>query len=169
MNLEDLIPEKACFSLCSTQKTYELRPPNLEDRVEMDRLANGELIKVFTEKRWSEICKIVYRLMTDKKDFLAKKEIRINDEGFEEEVFVTGPILLLRAIRTQSEAIGVLGALTAAMSAAEPLIKDYVKAEVKKNQELLMTGERSSISSPLNMDIPLGKSENLPSGKSIPS
>ena len=145
MQLEDLMPEKPVFTLSSTGKEYTLRVPNLEDKVEMIRLCGGQeqVLKVFQELNWSVICKIVYRLMIDKSDFLAKREKRINDEGIEEEVLVTGPIMLLRAIKTQAEAISMLQAFNAASVASEPLMKDYVDTELKKSLHESSTGEKS--------------------------
>lgn len=165
MNLTDLIPETAKFSLSSTGKEYEIRTPNLEDRVEMMRLVGGSeqnVVEVFTQKKWDQICKIVYRLMKDKSDFIAKRETFISDEGIKQEAMVTGPILLLRAIQTQLEAVQMLGALTAAMANGEPLVKEFIQNEVKKNLALQSTGESSSTSSPHSTDIPLGNSGNLP-------
>lgn len=168
MELNELIPEKPTFTLSSTKKEYELRIPNLEDKIEMTRIAGGtheNFIKIFEEKKWDSICKIVYRLLIDKSDFLAQKEPWIDDEGFEKEVIVIGPIRLLRAITTQSEATALLSALVSAISAGEPLIKDYIKSELKKKGHLdPLTGERSSISSHQNTDIPLNKSDHLHSG-----
>lgn len=170
MELHELIPEKPVFTLASTGKEYELRVPNLEDKVEMTRIAGGtqeHFIKIFEEKKWDSICKIVYRLLIEKSDFLAKKEKRINDEGFEQEVVVIGPIQLLRAIKTQAEATAMLSALVSAISAGEPLVKEYVKAELKK-KDMQLTGQSSLIESPLNMDtLPL-KSDNSPSENSMP-
>lgn len=166
MNLTDLIPDTAQFTLSSTGKTYDLRNPNLEDRVEMVRLCGGSeqaVMEVFTQKKWDHICKIVYRLIVDKSDFMASKETIIDDDGIKKEVLITGPIRLLRAIKTQAEAIQVLGALTCSITSSEPLIKEYLQNEVKKNNLAQLIGEKSSTSSPVNMDTPQSNSENLPS------
>ena len=168
MELKDLIPEIAKFYLSSTGKEHELRTPNLEDRVEMVRFCGGkdaDVLAVFQEKKWDQICKIVYRLLIDRSDFIAKKSKIIDDEGIEREVLVTGPILLLRAVRSQSEAIHMLGALTTALSAGEPLVKEFVASELKKNQSLPpLTGEKSSTSSQANTDTPQNNLENLLTG-----
>lgn len=164
MKLEDLIPETPTFSLSSTGKTYELRLPNLEDRVIMGRL--GDLGKIFSERRWDEICKIVYPLLKDKSDFLAQREVQIDNEGFEHEVIVIGPIRLLRAIQTQDEAINMLTAFNAAVTASEPLIKEFVKSELKKNT-MNRTGEKFSTSLHPNTDIPFESSYPLPLENSI--
>lgn len=164
MKLEDLIPEKAAFKLSSTGKEYELRIPNLEDRVDFVKLCGGQdqVLKVFEEKRWNEICRIVFRLMKDKSDFIAKKESQIDDEGFEREVIITGPVRLLRAVVTQEEAIHMLGALTSAISAGEPLVQAFLQSEVKKNMSL-STGESFSMSLPPNTAIHPKTLDNSPS------
>ena len=167
MKLEDLIPETPTFSLATTKKTYELRLPNLEDRVMMGRL--GDLGKIFSERRWDDICKIVYPLLKDKSDFLAEKQTIIDDEGFEKQVMVIGPIRLLRAIQTQDEAIQMLTAFNAAVTASEPLIREFVENELKKNNGLNRennglnknrTGEKYSTQLHPSMDIPLSSLED---------
>jgi hypothetical protein len=150
MKLEDLIPEKPTFYLSSMQKTYQLRLPNLEDRVNMAK--HGDISKIFAERRWDDICKVIYPLLIDKSDFMASKEHKIDVEGFEQEVVVIGPIRLLRAISTQEEAIGLIGAFNSAITASEPLIKDFVQGELKKKIELSPIGENSSISLHPSMD-----------------
>jgi hypothetical protein len=166
MELSDLIPETAKFYLSSQQKDYELRTPNLEDRVEMVRICGGEsgLMEAFNQKKWDQICKVVYRLLKDKSDFLAKRSTIIDDEGIQKEVLVTGPILLLRAVVTQTEAAHMLGALTSAIASGEPLIREYIENEVKKSLQHhpLLTGENSSTASQANMDTPQNSSNNLP-------
>lgn len=166
MKLEEFIPETPVFTLSSTGKSYELKIPNLEDKVAMVRLAGGEehVSRIFKERDWSAICKLIYRLLIDKSDFIAKKEKRISDEGIEEEVLVTGPVLLLRSISTQKEMMEVLKAFNAASVASEPLVKELMESEVKKNLLELSTGENSTISSPVNTDLPQNNSELLPTG-----
>lgn len=168
MKLEDLIPEKPTFTLAATGKSYELRIPNYEDKLTFVRMCGGEdqIKLVFQERRWSDICKIVYRLMVDKSDFPATRDKQLDDDGIEQDVLVTGPIMLLRAIRTQSEAIGMLGAFNAASVASEPLIGEFVAGELKKNSLALQTGERSSTSSPVSTATPQPSSESSPSASS---
>jgi len=166
MKLEDLIPEKPTFTLASTSKEYTLRVPNLEDKVEISRMCGGAVAvtKAFEQRDWTKICPIVYRLMIDKSDFLASKEKKINDDGFETETMILGPIKLLRAIQTQSESIALLGALTTAITASEPLIEEYVRGELKKSLENnpdLSTGESSSTPLPPSTDTPSMSSNSL--------
>lgn len=164
MELKDFIPEKPTFTLSSKGKTYTLRIPNLEDKIEIIRICGGEdeFRKVFQSKNWSIICKVIYRLLVEKQDLLATKEKRITDEGIEEEVLVTGPILLLRAITSQVEAAQMVGAFMTAMVASEPLAKDLVETEVKKNQLEKSIGESSATSSPVSTDTPQTISEASP-------
>lgn len=165
MKLEDFIPSTPEFTL-SNGKTYGLRIPNLEDKVEMIRVCGGQsnIEKVFKDRDWSTICRLVYRLMTDKSDFMACKQTRVNDEGVEETVLVTGPIMLLRALKTQAEATDMLSAFNAASIASEPLVREALDAEVKKNLLATSTGETSSTPSPQSMDTLQSSSELLPTG-----
>ena len=150
MKLEDFIPEQPEFKLKQTGKTYRLRLPNLEDRVAMVRICGSEegVKEVFEKQKWPEICKIIYRLMEDKTDFPAFKETVLTDDGIEETRLVIGPIMLMRALKTRTEAIGALAALNAALTHSEPEVRAYVESEIKKkaleaNLELQSTGENS--------------------------
>jgi hypothetical protein len=163
MELSEFIPEQPVFTLSSTGKSYELRIPNLEDRMVMANMAGGqaEIQKVFSELKWDVICRIVYRLLIDKSDFLATAVEEIDDEGNKKKFTATGPQMLMRAIKSQDDGIKMLGALTAAITNGEPLIKEYVRNEVKKNT-LNQTGPNSLTSSQVNTDTPQPNSEPLP-------
>lgn len=154
MELKDFIPEKPTFTLASKGKTYTLRIPNLEDKIEMVRLCGGEdeVGAIFKTRNWSMICRLVYRLLIEKEDFLAKRETRITDEGTQEELLITGPIMLLRALGTQQEAMQMLAAFNSASVASEPLVKDFIEAEVKKNISAASIGENSPTSLEANTD-----------------
>ena len=123
MELEELIPEKPEFSISSTNKTYKLRLPNLEDRARFNEMVGGnpeELGKAFTEMRWSLIAKMTYRLMDQKEDFLASEEEFIDDDGNKTKAFVSGPSKLMRALNL-TEALKMMGALSVAIRNAEPI------------------------------------------------
>lgn len=163
MKLEELIPENPIFHLKKTGSSYELRPPNLEDRVMITRISGGDdLKKIFEEARWDDICRIIYRLMLDKSDFLASKESSVDDNGFLVERMVDGPTKLMRAVTSQDESNKMVGALIAAITAGEPQVREYIQNEVKKNQDRMdqMSGEKSSTSSPPSMDTQLSSSES---------
>lgn len=120
--------------------------------------------EVFTKKQWPQIIKMIYRLLKDKSDFLGQEEEAADDDGRVQKVFVTGPLRLMRAVGPQSELIALMGALTAAFMAGEPLMKDYVEGEVKKKMAELesLTGQSSSTSSATSTDTPQNSSEPLP-------
>lgn len=166
MEMHEFIPEVPSFTLSSTGRAYELRLPNLEDRVAMVALAGGQenVQKIFTELKWDVIAKIVYRLMVDKSDFVAVQETSINDEGVKVTRTVTGPMLLMRAIVSNEDSMKVLGAFTSAITVSEPAVRQYIKDEVKKNllNLGLSTGQSSSTSSPASTDTLQPSSEPLP-------
>jgi hypothetical protein len=166
MQLTDLIPENPTFYLKKRDKEYHLRIPNMEDRANMTRMfgTEAEVYEAFNKRQWDKICKIVYLLLEEKRDFLAHKESQIDIEGIEREVLITGPIVLLRAIGPQEEAVKMLGALTSAFTQSEPLVKDYVDSELKKSLAELSTGEKSSTSSQASTDTALNNLESLPTG-----
>lgn len=169
MKFEDALPDSPTFTLSTTGKTYELRLPTLEDRVHWQTKYGSDqgISDVFTKLQWKEIATIAYRLMKDKSDFIATQEEQIDDNGFKATTVVPGPLKLIRAIRSQQESVDLIKAITAAIMAAEPLVKEMAKAEFeKKSQELNLTGLSSSNSLLENMATPPSNSGTLPTESS---
>lgn len=164
MTIDEMIPEIPKFTLKATGKEYELRLPNLEDKSEFPRMVGGaeNLSQIFVKREWSQIVKVIYRLLIDKSDFMATREKRVSDEGIEEEVLITGPIVFLRAIETQQEAMAVLGAFNAACMASEPVLKASIDAEKKRLNAELSIGEKSMTASPANTDLHQSSLESSP-------
>lgn len=155
MQLEDFLPEKPIFHLQKTGKSYELRLPNLEDRVYfLKQYQHFERINsIFKNLEWSEIVRIAYRLMVDRSDFKSFEEDTIDDDGNSVKIKLTGPQVLLRAISGESEGTQILAAITSAITASEPMIRDFIHEEVKKKiAELQPTGDQSMTSSHINTD-----------------
>lgn len=152
MKLEDIVPENPSFTLSATGRTYELRPPSLEDIAHWTRTYGGieGLTKVFKDKDWPEMCKVCFRLMKDKSDFMAKKEIVIDDDGIETEKLVLAPERLFKAIATLDEGVAFQSAINKAFEAAQPKQANADQAqgtEKKSDPSETSTGQKSSSSS----------------------
>lgn len=145
MKLEDLLPQSPEFKLSSTGKVYALRLPNLNDRSAFAEWFGDKMQSIFDAWHWRSLCKIVYRLLIDKSDFLARKERSIDDDGIEVEQMVYGPELLHKAISNTEEAGEVFKALMSAFSKSDPMIAAVMSAkladEEKKSRPRRSTGD----------------------------
>lgn len=155
MELHELLPEKPEFTLRKTGKTYQLRAVNLEDQVWIkNKYGSAEALeRVLTANDWENSLLMVYRLMTDKSDFMGSEEEIIDDDGRKQKAFVTGPVKLLREIQGAEEGALIMGALAKAIIISNPmiekLVKERVDEQIKKKQS---TGQNSLTSSPQNTD-----------------
>lgn len=160
MELHEFLPDQPEFSLKSTQKTYKLRVINLHDQVYFRSLFGDEtkIQEVFQNQDWANICKIVYRLMEDRSDFVSIKETVINDDGDQVEIKVSGPERLLKSISGAEEGVRMMAALTRSITLSNPAIEKYVTDEVKKNQVAPLTGQKSTTSLLQSTDLPQASS-----------
>lgn len=157
MELTDLFPSKPEFKLSKTDKTYTLRIPNLEDRAKFRELlgSDSNIQKVFNELQWDVIAKLVFRLLEQKEEFEAVKEVGFDDDGVRVTYLVTGPARFMRSVTTIDEGMNVLTALVAALRAGDPLIDKAMQAVIgEKKSQPSQTGENSLTLSPLSMDTP---------------
>jgi len=164
MNLEQLFPEKPEFFISSTNKTYVLRIPNLEDRARFSDIIGQDkekISEIFTKPHWDVISRLVYRIMKDKSDFLAGVESIIDDDGHETSMMISGPTKLLRSTN-MAEGLKMIGALAIAMRAGDPLVDAAMKqAEIEDAKKKTSTLAKSSISSQTNTATLQGNSQGL--------
>lgn len=134
MKLEDLFPAKPVFTLSGTSREYELRIPNLEDRIRFKEIAGSDeaVQQMFQQLHWDKIAMFVYRLLVDKSDFLAKDEKVTDDMGETSTRRVSGPTLLMRACRSIQDQTNMLTALVSALRLSDPLIDEAVKETTQK-------------------------------------
>ena len=165
MKLEDLFPETPVFTL--NGKQYELRLPTLEDRAHWAKEygSSEALSKIFTELNWFAICKLCFRLLKDKADFMPREEEETSDLGEVRKVLVMSPMRLYRQLQTNADGLAVIKAITMALTLSEPEIKPYLKSEFEKKSEELglnSTGDSSANSLPQNTDTPSTSLEPSP-------
>ena len=162
MELAEIFPENATFSLSKTGKEYHLRIVNLEDQVWVrNNLGNeNDIKKMFENLEFEKICRFVYRLLIEKNDFTSYMENTINDDGDLIDQKVSGPQAFMRCVQGQNEALKIIVALTSAIIASDPIVKELVNTEVKKKAQELQAGMKSLTQSQVNMDGPKNKSES---------
>ena len=107
LNLEDLKPKSAKFSLASTGSTYHLRPMNLEDEIWLrNTFTEDEINSIFREGRFKEICRIAFRLLDgpNRRDFKMKMvEFQSEETGETFEKEIGGVKLFYAAIQGPQE------------------------------------------------------------------
>lgn len=163
MKLEELLVNKPEFKIESKQKVYTLRIPNLEDRVKFKEILGDEskIQEVFNDLRWDIIAKLVYRLLVEKEDFIARPEKGYNDDGQEVTFLITGPALLMRSMNSIDEAMKMLGALVTALRLGDPLIDKAITemtSTEKKRPTKNLTGPKSTTQSQASTDLPQSNS-----------
>lgn len=167
IKIEDIIPEKPEFYVRKLDKRFSLRLVDLDDSVWIrSKIGSAERLQEICSKlEWEEICKIVFRLLEDKSDFMAYECEEINDDGEKIRVKVSGPRALLKAVTGLEEGVKMLGALNSSMAKSNPIVDRALREEVKKKIAANQTGERSSTPSPVNTDGPSSTSGAGPSGR----
>lgn len=157
MKLEELLVQKPEFKIESKQKMYTLRVPNLEDRVKFKEILGDEskIQEIFNNLQWDIIAKLVYRLLVEKEDFVARPEKGYNDDGEPVTYLITGPALLMRSMNSIDEAMKMLGALVTALRLGDPLIDQAITNMTeteKKSPTKNRTGQKSTTQSQANTD-----------------
>jgi hypothetical protein len=163
MKLEDVIPERPEFTLSSTGKTYVLRHPSIEDRVWLKRKFPNQaaMQAAFESRDWEVLSIIVMLLLVDRSDFAARditEDVGVDGEPIKRRL--SGPEAFRLAVTSFAEELAIIGALGAAFTGADPLIKQVVQDELKKKN--LKTGEQSSTDLLTSTDGPSSTSEVEP-------
>jgi len=100
-------------------------------------------------------------LLVDRSDFAARDlEEAIGVDGEPVRRRVSGPEAFRKAVTSVTEELAIIGALGAAFTGSDPLVKQVVENELKKKS--LKTGEQSSTDSLTSTDGPSSTSEVVP-------
>lgn len=159
ITLETLFPAHPVFPVKSKELEIHIRPPSLLDQnwIRQKYGSTDNLQKIFTEKDWLEMCRVVYHQMSqeDRAHFPATKAHLIDDDGNEANVVLTGPELLLHSLTGMEEITTMIGAFNRAWCLAHPEFEKEIAEEMKKkvqeiNQLIQQTGEKSLTKSPRN-------------------
>lgn len=160
IQLEDLIPEKATFTLKATgDRVHTLRELDLGDQVWLKgRFGEKEIERIFNKRMMPEICVIVMRLLEDRTGFEPERVMEKDFEtGEEKEVFLTGPEKLQRCIAGLPEQQTIFLALLKTIGISQPVLDKLIEEEEKKSHQGLVpqyAGEKSTTSSPQSTSEP---------------
>jgi hypothetical protein len=137
MQLKDLIPQKAQFSLRSTGREHTLRPFSLSDTAWLhSKFSDEEIARIFEKLDTVAISQIVYHQLVDedKRQFLAQEMTHINDEGEEEKIRYSGPQIFMQAIQGMDEELAMAQALMECRGMSLPLMEEMQKESAKKKE-----------------------------------
>lgn len=138
LNLEDIIPRAAIFTLRLTGITYAMRPVSLSDELWLKNTFGSGLQKILEEMEMRPICRIVFHLLDEKsKEHFAKQTVTImNEEGDKVSETKGGAELLYCLISGFDEKMKVFQALLETIGLSRPIQEKFVEAEKKKLQDL---------------------------------
>lgn len=148
MKLEEIIPKRTELKLSSSKKVYHLRPVSLEDEIWMHEQYGDELQKIIGEMRTKEVCRIAYRLLEEKEDFLEKNVTLVDERGKKVTEKRGGIELLYCMMLGLDDKMAVLRALLAAIGISRPMLDKVIAEEEKKRARIAATGKSFSTSSP---------------------
>ncbi len=144
--LEDLIPEQASFTLEKTGDfEHILRPLSIEDFQWLVRTFGEKWNDMFVHIDMEKLCRLAYRFLDDRTQFLAENSVVVDEDGEKEEVRLKGYQVLQRSVRGVSDEVKLLSALTNAIGVSQPVMDKAMKdPEVKKKiAKLNSTGAKS--------------------------
>lgn len=151
VRLEDLIPEKASFTLKATGGIeHTLRIPNIQDHAWMKQTFGGEITKVLESSDKMGMARVVYRLLENRSPFMATENEEIDDDGVYVKVRRTGWENFARAVVGHAEQIEVYKALMSTVGLSKPVIEN-----LKKKVEEAQAAEEAAKAS-LESDAPAG-------------
>lgn len=142
--LEDLIPQRACFKLIKTGDTeHYLRPFNLEDRMWLKRHCGGDDKKIqaiFETGDLEQLAPVVFHQLEDKTPFIGGYEPEIDDDGMQalddegnpKQRKVTGPQKLIRSCVGMLEHVDIQVALIKTLGISAPKLFEDVEKNKKK-------------------------------------
>lgn len=140
MELDEILPQKPSFTIEKTGKTYELRPPNMQDQVWFkNRYGQSDKFeKALENQDWEEIAVVAYYLLDNeaKIEFKARK-VTVVDENTGEEVEIhhTGPQVLLISLAGIKEMLQVMQALTRAIIISNPIAEAAAKKKLREEEK----------------------------------
>lgn len=150
MKIEDVIPQRTELKLSSTEKTLVLRPVSLEDEFWMQKEFGDDLQKVFNELRMRDVCRIAYRLLEDKSDFVEQEVTLVNEEGKKVTEKRGGVELLFCMVLGMGDRLTLVRSLVHAMGVSRPMLDKLEAEEEKKRLKAKAIGKSFSTSSRRN-------------------
>lgn len=142
LKFEDLIPQKAEFTLRITGKTYTILPLTAADEIWLQQKYGSGLEKILKEIRIQEISEIVFRQLEDKSDFIKRTVKIVNEVGDEVSKDLGGVDLFRSIISGVDEKLAIYQALLQTIGISRPVI-DKLTSEDSEKKSLQTTGQPS--------------------------
>lgn len=141
ITMEELKPIPSSFTHPVSGKEYVLRPWDVNSRVWFGKVIGNDP-KIFDSifnpdaLNVTRLCKVVYHQFSDedKRDFLGEKTTRIDDDGFEQDVIITGPEKLMKSFTMPIQFADVMDALRLCMGLSDPVLSKIEAEELKKKE-----------------------------------
>lgn len=135
MNLEDLKPRPSKFHLSHNDKWYTMRPWTLNDQIWMNQEYGDKINEIFNENNLDivAIARMAYRLLDDKKDFLAQEISGIDEDGNEFTEKIGGYKLLITRVNTLKEQLALLASVVECIGLSMPEVDEIKNFGDAKN------------------------------------
>lgn len=168
IKLEEIVPQAATITLKKTERTYRLRPIDVDDELWLQTRFGNRLQEILSQIRMPEICEIVFHQMEDEdQELFRAQDVKVIDGAGEEHTLrLGGAKLLSKLISGYVEKIAVYQALMVTIGISRPLLDELASAasstEKKSDLTSQPTGDGSSTPSHASTDGPSEKSEGSP-------
>lgn len=131
MKLEQLVPKRSSIYLSETDKTYQLRPWTLKDQIWMKEQYGDNAKDMFhlsiQNLEFSVVARMLYRVIEDKSDFIAKEIVDIDEDGNQRKVTLGGYQALINMVTGFKEQISLVTALAECIGGSNSYIEDVKK------------------------------------------
>lgn len=119
MELSNIVPREASFTLKSTGRTYKLRLINLEDENWIQEEFQGDFVAIFEDN--DKLSRLIYRLIKDKTDFIKKEVIIVDEDGEKTTESIGGYRLLKRMTCGVSDKCAMIQAFNETLGVSHPV------------------------------------------------
>lgn len=129
-----IIPQNAKLEIKG--KEYILRKMTLADEAWLQDTFGGDALeKIFSEIKLSELCRILYRVLDDKKDFLAKDVEEVNDDGELVKRRLKGHEVLMQSLEGKQVQIDIVEAILQTIGISRPMLEELQGSEEPKKKQ----------------------------------
>lgn len=133
-DLLKIIPQNAKLEIKG--KEYILRKMTLADEAWLQDTFGGDALeKIFSEIKLSELCRILYRVLDDKKDFLAKDVEEVNDDGELVKRRLKGHEVLMQSLEGKQVQIDIVEAILQTIGISRPMLEELQGSEEPKKKQ----------------------------------
>ncbi len=129
VELKDLKPMPTVLRLETVNKSYQLRAFTVRDEIWLRQAYGDKINEVFSEENmdFEAICRIIFRLIVDKSDFVKQTVEIIDEDGNSSTESLGGYHLLSEMILGINEKLAVLESLNHVMGVSRPVLEEIAK------------------------------------------